>query len=211
MSWVKSRVERRMKLGQQPRRTAGQRTLRRDDALHGSAAGLPARRATSSRGTVGDHRLPIVTAAPAPPPHAPRRSRPQRRRIKIAVALRVQVGRELRVLDRKRSPALNRATVLRLAPPRAARTASPAPDAVIYRRLPLVPAVPASPPHPAVRSARHRARIKLTVAGLVKLGCELRPQALQRSPPGHWSHRPAGIVRRRPEPIPSDPCVGVLS
>jgi hypothetical protein len=60
--WVKPRVARGMKLGQQPRRPAGQRTLRRDDALHAGAGGLPARRATSSRGTVGHHRLPIMTA-----------------------------------------------------------------------------------------------------------------------------------------------------
>ena len=140
-----------------------------------------------------------------PPPRTASRTRRERVRVKPRIAFGVQLGREIRTLDRDRALPLDSALFLHLAPARTPRAASPAHDTVIDRRLPLVPAILTAPPRLPVRSGRYSASIKLAVPGFVKLGGEIRTHPSERPPPGYWTDTAASIARRRPETLLSQP------
>jgi len=131
--------------------------------------------------------------------------------VQANVSIRVKLGGEIRVVDRERSPSLNGAAVLDLSTARAPRTASPAAHAVIDRRLPLVPAILTAPPRLAMRTGGHHAGIQLTVAGLMKLGSEIRTHSPQGPPPRHRTGITVSIARRSPEALPALPTVRAAS
>jgi hypothetical protein len=135
------------------------------------AAALGAGRASAGAvGAAGDAGLPFPPAVAAPPPNVPMRTRPERVRIELAVAGRVQLGGQVGAQYGERPLARNR-------PPRAA----PGTTLTVLRGYPpLVPAGAAPPPDRLHGPARNRGGVEVAVAGRVELGDEVGAQDRER-------------------------------
>jgi hypothetical protein len=124
---------------------------------------------------------PFVTAGLALPPHAFAGPGAERARVKLAIARRVKLARELRAHHGQRTCRRHTPLQSGSARGRAPRTA-PAISSVAHRGEPFVAAARAPPPHLASARQRHRARVDVAVARRVKLIGEIRALPGERAP-----------------------------